>query len=736
LVRPCPASRLSFSFFSILTLTLTAGCGGGGGASSGGDDPPPSISAPTIDSIDLKNGPVHGGFPVKILGNDFSSGMQLTIGGLALECMHVLDSSTVVGVTPPGLEGLADVKATNSKGSDTLEDGFEFHEGPWQLCGMQGGKVNAIAVDPSDPLVMYMGTDAGLLKSTSGGKQWSPLLEDVDSGTARVRIISILIDPVDTSTIYAGRYGQLLKSVDAGATWIETSGGIKAGECTAFDPSDSRVLYAGGFGLYKSLDAGETWTQIDSGFDSNAVRVVVVDPFETDTVFAGTNDGVYRSTDAGDTWVRVDPALGYNSGLALDPLVPGHLLAAMSGNLYESSDWGGTWSLVEDGLPSGSDLVAFDPSTPGSVYVARSGSMYKRVAGSDSWFPINSGLLPSSIQAIGFDSAESETLLVGTFEALQASTDGGLTWTRLDEFRSVPFVTDVCVDPSTPDTVYACSSGSAQKSADGGKSWVTIADAQLLSSSVFNFNAIAVDPINGDLFLGTSHGIHKSNDGGESWTDKGLSFVTRIVINPLDTTIIYAGTQISGLHKSTDSGDTWVRVDSGFTGERIMDVTLDPVTPQTIYASCTGAESRIYRSLDEGATWTQASGDFGVWVLDIEIAPLQPQTLYAATYFGGLFKSSDMGGSWTRIDAGFPTTAVFGVAVDPQDPSVLYASSHYALMSSNDAGASWTKAIDAIWTAYLPGSSHYLGITFDSLDSDTFYLGTTAGLIKTTTAGL
>jgi photosystem II stability/assembly factor-like uncharacterized protein len=732
LVRPCPASRLSFSFLLILILTLTAGCGGGGGASSGGDDPPPSTSAPTIDSILPAAGSEHGGTPVKILGDDFSSGMQLTIGGLALECMHVLDPSTVVGVTPTGLKGSADVKAANSKGSDKLESGFEFQAAPWELLGMQGGEVTALAVDPSDPGVMYMGTEAGLLKSTSGGKQWSPLLESVDDENFyRTPLKSILIDPAATSTIYAGSSVYILKSMDAGATWTKTSG--KGADCLAFDPSDSNVLYAGGFGVKKSLDAGKSWERIDSGFDSTQITAVVVDPFKPDTVFAGAlGGGVYRSLDAGVTWVRVDS--GFVSDMvycmATDSTVSGRVFAGTVQGLQESLDSGETWTLAESGCSTGVIFsVAPDPSSLGTVYAGGVDGLYKRSASDLSWSRIDSGFVGPNVHTIDFASG---SMLVGTTEELQRSDDSGLTWTQLDAVRSTPFVKDICADPLNSDTHYSCSLYTVQKSTDGGQSWTRIADADTLDLVWVRFESVTVNPANGDVLLASNWGVFKSTDSGASWVHLMVSVTSRVAINPLDSSVIYAATN-SGVQKSVDSGATWAVLNSGITGSA-YEVALDPGAPDTVYA---GAGDGFHISMDGGDSWAQADESFGGYaVIKIAVDPLQSQTLYVGTWGSGLFKSTDMGGSWNRIDEGFSSSTVMDIAINPQYPSILYAAAPYAFMSSSDGGMNWIKVFDVMEDKDVLGSYFLWALAIDPLNPDTLYLGTSGGLIKTTTAGL
>ena len=102
--------------------------------------------------------------------------------------------------------------------------------------------------------------------------------------------------------------------------------------------------------------------------------------------------------------------------------------------------------------------------------------------------------------------------------------------------------------------------------------------------------AIAIDPVTSNtLYVGAEGGgVHKSTDGGATWTgvNSGLTdtLVTALAIDPDTPTTLYAGTEEGGVFKSTNGGTSWTAVNSGLTNTEVNDLVIDPSTPSTLYA--------------------------------------------------------------------------------------------------------------------------------------------------------
>ena len=180
--------------------------------------------------------------------------------------------------------------------------------------------VTAIAIDPSNPNILYVGTesfplDSGEIhKSNDGGETWEQLL------TMNVPINVIKVDPKDQSILYAGSglfyapviMGNLYKSTDGGNNWHITPLGDMVINTIEIDPSHPETLYAGSGapgvacakGVFKSVDRGNTWQYSSKGLPLDCTVVdIELDPDKTQIVYAATfEQGVFISMNGGEYW--------------------------------------------------------------------------------------------------------------------------------------------------------------------------------------------------------------------------------------------------------------------------------------------------------------------------------------------------------------------------------------------------------------------------------------------------
>lgn len=225
-------------------------------------------------------------------------------------------------------------------------------------------------------------------------------------------------------------------------------------------------------------------------------------------------------------------------------------------------------------------------------------------------------------------------------------------------------IIDIAVQSDRPTTIYAAAaSGGLWKTINNGTTW----DCVFENESSISIGDIALDPNDANtLWVGTGEannqrssywgdGIYKSTDGGETWTNKGLpdsGHIGRIVISPDDSDTVYvavAGHLYThnaerGLYKTTDGGESWELVLHVSDAVGVIDVVLDPVEPDTIYAASyerlrrawhfdgAGPGSAIYKSTDGGATWTLLEGGLPtgeIGRIGLTIYPSNPKILYA-----------------------------------------------------------------------------------------------------------
>ena len=315
-----------------------------------------------------------------------------------------------------------------------------------------------------------------------------------------------------------------------------------------------------------------------------------------------------------------------------------------------------------------------------------------------------------------------------------------------------------------PFLMYAgFATGGLWKTTNGGRTWTSLMD-NVVTSSVGDIGLAPSDPNivyvgmgepNGRQSSSIGDGVYKTTDGGQNWTHLGLAetqTIGRIAVHPKDPNIVFVAAvghlfgpnEERGLYKSIDGGKTWekskyIDADTGF-----IDVAIDPVTPNIIYAASYqrrrtwwgfnggGPGSGLWKSLDTGKTWTKVSG--GGWPsppdgiigrIGLDIHRANPKVIYAIVEVGaeagiqvgvgddggpgnsgdgqrtqnggpnrsGVWRSNDQGKTWTFVSNMNNRPIYYSqIRVDPSNPEKLFQGGATAQMSI-DGGKSWRAVV-------------------------------------------
>ena len=330
-------------------------------------------------------------------------------------------------------------------------------------------------------------------------------------------------------------------------------------------------------------------------------------------------------------------------------------------------------------------------------------------------------------------------LAAGTWIPTQAngpvpsSLFADLSWRQIGPFRGgrVAAVTGVA---SSPETYYlGAALGGVWKTTDGGNRWTPIFDH---ASSLGSIGAIAVSASNPDVvYVGTGEsapredasfgdGVWKSIDAGKTWTHVGLEdtrHIARIVVDPHNPDLvlvaaqghIYGPNEQRGVFRSTDGGRTWTKVLYKDAVSGAIELAADPDNPATVFAALWqvqrqpwhlesgGPGSGLYKSTDEGATWTPVTGrglpDGVLGKIGVSVAAgTGGRRVYALieAAHGGVFRSDDGGATWTQTSDSHPlyTRAWYftKIFVHPKNPDIVYVVGN-ALWRSSDGGRTFNR---------------------------------------------
>lgn len=309
-------------------------------------------------------------------------------------------------------------------------------------------------------------------------------------------------------------------------------------------------------------------------------------------------------------------------------------------------------------------------------------------------------------------------------------------------------VGSVVFDPFDSSTLYAAGSD-VFKSTDGGRTW-SWASAGLAGPEIYPFLAfgLTVDPqAPSTLYAATNNGVFGSADAGCTWGQLtkpipggGALSVNSVTVDPTNSAVLYAGTQLTGAFKSVDGGVTWSSIDNGLTNPSIGTIAVDSGNPNRLYApgqtfnDVTGqAGGAVFRSSDGGQSWIQLTNGLpDVPYLQVTVDPTNPGTVFATSPVAGIFKSTDGGDRWSWVGQGLTDPEVFDLVIAPGTSTTLFVGSEGGVFVSHDGGGSWA--------ASNSGMIGFFGLTLvdDPATSGTLYaagVGARAGVYKSTDRG-
>lgn len=377
----------------------------------------------------------------------------------------------------------------------------------------------------------------------------------------------------------------------------------------------------------------------------------------------------------------------------------------------------------------------------------------------------------TSMDMVAFDEA-SEKVRKSMASNAQKSISG--SWTAQGPGNIGGRFNCVVVHPDDEMTVMAgAAAGGIFKTTDNGFSWYPVAD----EFAYLAVGCITYDPVDPNIvYAGTGdpnisglphvgNGVYKSVDGGETWEHKGLTdqrIISRIVVNPLDNSEIYAGAMglpfdrndDRGLYKSNDGGDTWEQVHYVNDESGVIDLLINPAKPDTVYAAMWnrirnnqeslvhGPDAKIWRSIDAGDTWEilenglpqDTASRIGLAMSGSNFDHIF--AIYVGTDYQieGLYRSLDAGENWEDLNWDFDLMSnalggfgwYFGqIRVNPwnEDHITILGVNMY---STFDGGDTWQSTVPPWWDYSVHADKH--DMTY--VDENSIVLATDGGLYR------
>jgi photosystem II stability/assembly factor-like uncharacterized protein len=635
-----------------------------------------------------------------------------------------------------------------------LSDGLE-----WRLIGpFRGGRTIAATGIAGDPNTFFFGAvGGGVWKTSDAGTTWRPVFDK--QGIASIGAMAVA--PSNPRVIYVGTgetdlrsdisFGDgMYKSVDGGETWAHI--GLKAtrhiGRIVvdvanpdrlwvaalghAYGPNEER-------GVFRSEDGGRSWQKVlYKGPDVGAVDLALGDGVMYAALWSvrrttwsqyaplgGKGSGLYRSQDGGTTWEAVTggglpegdwgrPGVAVG-GARVFVLIEGH-------GLYRSDDSGKNWTRSTQDSRIGSrgwyfGRVALDPRNPDVVYLPNV-ALYQSVDGGKNFSVLRGAPGGDDYHYLWIDPKEPARMICATDQGATITLNGGQTWTPWYNQPTGQFY-HVITDNRFPYWVYGSQqdSGTAAVPSRTNHGQITEYDRQTVGGGESGW--IAPDPRDPNI-------VYSSNTYGEltrfdrrtaqaqnisPWPKPSFAtdpaqrkyrfpWTPMLIFSRAEVGTIYFGAQ--KLLKSTDGGLKWDEVSPDLTGSSkrgvIYTVAPSPLNKDLIWlGSDTGL---VHMTRDGGKTWTNATPPgLTEWskITHIEASKFEEGVAYAAVdrhrlddFRPYLFRTRDYGRTWTAVTAGLAEPAFLNaVREDPVRRGLLFAATELGVAVSFDDGDLW-----------------------------------------------
>lgn len=580
------------------------------------------------------------------------------------------------------------------------------------------GHITSIGIDAANSKHIIVGSPTGgVWKTLNGGDTWTPLTDEFST----VDVYTLEISPYDSKTyLWGSTSGKIFKSTDSGSSWVATGNLTGNGKVLRinYHPTNPNVVYAvsESQGLFRSTNAGQTWTAV-SGVSGIPGYDVEFKPGDPNTIyFSGVN--VFRSTNGGASFTQIN-GFGTESNnykmIGVSPANPSYVYIVEAsggkfGAFYRSTNSGGAFTKLQDGA----DINYFGYSSTGDddrgqaprnmeVAVNPFDAQDVHIAGIHTWRSVDGGAnffltsywVPgeASSLGVGYNHADidilkfvGDTLFVGSDGGMYINPDGGQNFIDRTSGLGIREFYKIGVSKTNPNIV----SGGAQDNGTSvmrgpNRAWVDWLGADGMESFI--------DWSNENQLYGTSQygSMYGSDDQGNNAYDIGKptdvgngAWVTPFEQDPLDPNTLYVA--FADIWKSTDQGGSWTKI-SSFDNGNFDELKIAPTDNQRLYAA---RGSNLFTTANGGNTWSTLTGAWGSSGINyIAIHPQDPKRVLIVTS-GSVYHSTNAGVNWTNIGTGLPSGSKYCATWENTGKNGIYVGSFGAVSYTNDdLGGTW-----------------------------------------------
>lgn len=580
----------------------------------------------------------------------------------------------------------------NGGGNSLSYDGnglFKSTDGgsTWSSLGLsQAGSIGKIEFDPKRPERVFaaaMGSlfdndpNRGLYRSLNGGNSWEKVLYLTDSTGA----IDIVINPLQPDTMYVAMWERIRRL--------------------------NRRSYGGeSSGIFRSTDGGDNWTELTNGIPTVGPRKgrigLTISPSNPNVLYAiyasqtGSLEGLYKSTNHGETWNRINrngvisvSFMWWFGKIQVDPKNP-DIVYVPALDIVKSVNGGESWFEVFNNTHVDQHAIWIHPEHPDTVWLGNDGGLYKSFTGGSNYQKV-ANLPITQFYTATLDPIIPNRVYGGTQDnGVMRTPDGSLdNWEIL--YQADGFTT--VLDPADDRFILTeFQFGSLVRSLNGGQSFTFVKPPELEGERINWHAPLVQNPKNPRTIFYGRNTVYRSVDRAVTWdiispdltrgnqsTNLVFGTLTSIGVSPVDTNIIYTGSDDGKVWISENGGTDWNDISAGLPQRWVTKVYPSPFERNTIYITLSGykyndASAHVYRSDNLGQTWQAIDGNLPDIPVNDILARHSTKELYIATDIG-VFVSDNQGAVWFSVGQGLPNVVVSKLMLNEQESS-LYAATY------------------------------------------------------------
>ncbi len=628
---------------------------------------------------------------------------------------------------------------------------------------------------PSQPNVFFVGVNnGGVWKTDDYGRTWFPIFDDAPTGS----VGDIAVSPSNPDILYVGSGEGLhrpdlgvgdgiFKSTDGGDTWEHVGlPDVQQVGRLIVHPTNPDIVFVAGLGhpyganeergVFRTKNGGETWEKVHYINHNTGAIQVEFDPTNPNIIYAdmwehqegpwenanwkGPNSGLFKSTDGGDSWTKLTEGLPTAEdgvgriGIGIAPSDPNIIYATVQSDqkagIYKSTNAGQSWTLVSTDRRTygrGGDFaeIKVHPNDPNKVYAGNVAS-YQSNDGGKTWFSLKGAPGGDDYHRIWINPENPDIMLFVADQGAVVTVNAGRTWSSWYNQPTTQLY-HVSTDNAFPYWVYGGQqeSGAIATASRGPGGQITFREFMGVGADEYAY--VAPDPKDPNIIYG-GRVMRFDKTTGQSQNiapealRSGKYRILRtmpLMFHPKDNNMLLFATNV--LWKTTNEGQSWDIISPDLTREQpevpasvgdfktpeletmdrravIYAVSPSPLDVDMIWAGTD--DGLVHVTTDGGKNWKNVTPpDLKSWdkVSQIDAGHFDQQTAFIAinairkdNMKPLIYKTKDGGKTWTKITNGLAEMGPVNVVrEDPKQAGLLFAGTEREVYFSIDEGENW-----------------------------------------------